>query len=79
MAEQVKSSEQVGGIIMGSDGYSLRSSLAGNQQLSRPQAGVIWDFEAELPPALARGPLPSGWLAAVGLGQAVTRRGGNSP
>ena len=49
----------------------LRSGLADNQQLSRPQAGVIWAFEAELPsPGLD--PLPSSWLAAVSLRKSTT-------
>lgn len=68
MAKQVTSSEQVTGIIIGDDDYSLRSRLAGNQQLSRPQAEVIWAFETELTPALAWA-LPSSCLVAVVLSQ----------
>lgn len=46
-AEQVKISELVGSIFIGCDDFSLKPSLAANQQLSRPQAEVIWAFEAE--------------------------------
>lgn len=61
-AEHMKSSERVGGIIIGHADYSPKSSLSDDQHLSRPQSGAIWAFEAERLP----GPLPSSWLGAMG-------------
>lgn len=63
VAEHIKSSELVGGIIIGGDDYSLKSSLADNQQLSRPPGwGDLGLGGRAAPQALAQAPCPAaGW------------------
>lgn len=71
VAAQVKSSEQVGGFIIGCDDYSLKSSLAGflPQIISSPAGSGLRLFgPLRLScPQLGPSPLPGSWLAAVGL------------